>query len=854
MAVETSSDRDYACFTCGAGKSRVLSEKCPECGNLLDVGRALEGLALDGYTLNKYVARGFYGATYRALNRIGKQFALKIVPAHLYERYSKSFSEEITKYGSLGEHPNIAALYDAGEATIHLYGRDLLAYYIVMEWIDGVPLSNFLQNVPISCSILYGAIIDLGAAITRFEECNIWHNDLNAQNILVKRLSNEEIQVRKANSPYIFKIIDTGSAVFRETLERRTLDDLRYYGQHINNIRQAAALHPGSLEDEYFIDKISSTISSLLEENPARRISSAKDAVRAATQLYQNRFLLSLGEEATLSTPFDYLNANDFPSEIYINRLFTSGFPWIENIIRPAGQSMLITGPRGSGKTMILRSMRLKTRLALNHENDSATQIQRRILSDSYLAFFASARIDFGNYSLFTKLPDWMENDILVVAHFNLLYALEVIDTLYLSQLKSIFSFSRDAEFEFCNSLRGDIGPAALDLPSAIESIRALQAKILRSCTEADIPPSLVDGVFLSRLSASVRQFHSDFANKSIVYLLDDFSMPKVPARVQRALLPIIWNSGSGYTFRVSSHSESVELTDNRQNAYVENRDYRQINLGFEYIESVQIPARRQSVDDSICDIFARRSEISEFKVANVRDFLGRSKIRDIASEIRTRWKSNSLRGLRYCGWSTIIDLCSGDISYIIDIVGQMLSSRPEAETGIVSIKEQNKIIKSYARSQLIKIQDTAVSGDKLYQIALNFGKMSLLKLQYSNVNEGSTKRPAEYLRIEVEIGEGDEEARPIIADLLRSGIFIDGGLSSSSRGNPARRLIFRKLLTPTFPTTFRNRDTFAMTSRNFVNFAKDPSGRLRRMIAEERIPIEDQQPLLEGLFNPEPA
>src|SRR6202011_2830419 len=74
------------------------------------------------------------------------------------------------------------------------------------------------------------------------------------------------------------------------------------------------------------------------------------------------------------------------------------------------------------------------------------------------------------------------------------------------------------------------------------------------------------------------------FAGKTIVFLLDDFSAPKIPPRVQRVLLPIIWNSGAGYTFRVTAHSESVEVTDLRGNAYNANRDYKEINIGAAYV------------------------------------------------------------------------------------------------------------------------------------------------------------------------------------------------------------------------------------------------------------------------------
>lgn len=850
MGVETSSDRDFACFICIEGKGSDLEEDCPKCGAPLSACTYLQGAEFRGFTLTKYVNRGYYGATFQATNRIGKSFAVKLVPTDLYELNDKSFSEEISRYSKLGRHPNIAELFDAGQVSLMIGDHEVDFHFIVMEWIDGVPLTSFIAHNPITASMLYGAGLDLASALARFTECNLWHNDLNAQNILVKQLSDDELQTRRSESPYTLKIVDTGSAVFRQAFGHKRLDDITFLGRHLNSLKEAAERNPHlSREDRFFLSTTKTLIARLLDEDPARRLDDSRQAAIELTALYQARLSLLFSRDVKLSSPFDYLNANDFPSPAYINALFSSGFPWIPEIADAAAQSLLITGPRGSGKTMILRSMRLRTRLDGETPNDRQ-RFDYTIAQSDYVAFFTSARLEIGNHILTTKLPAWVEREEVVVAYFHLLYLFEIIETLQYAVLHCGLELDGVGERTFTSLLSIALASQVLGLGSALEAIRAFQARIIDEPEAVDIPVTLSDGIFLSRLCSALAKAVPSFQNKSIVFLLDDFSLPKIPEVVQRVLLPIIWNSGGGYSFRVSAHSESVEYTDTRGNVYQANRDFREISLGAQYIVSLGDAKRRAMVDSSVTEMFAKRAKLSGKPWLDVKTLVGPGSTEDIAAEIRRRASDKSLRAMRYHGWSALLDLCSGDVSYIIDVIGQMMASQT-ADTTSIPIDEQSQFIRQYGRRELVRLQDHSSSVANLYDVALNFGKISLFKLQREDRPNGPGSRPAEYLRIEVDLGKSSLDAQNLISELLRSGVFIDGGISASSGGNPARRLVFRKLFTPAFPTTFRNRDTFAWRSPRFLEFVHNPSAFLRGMMAEEGIGPEQQQLELDDLFNP---
>jgi tRNA A-37 threonylcarbamoyl transferase component Bud32 len=857
--IETPSDRDYACFFCPGTKQKDLNGSCPSCGRPINIGPYAEGQSIAGYKLDQYVARGFYGATYQATNRIGIPVALKIVPTRLYQVHGKSFQEEIQNYSRLGSHENIAELRDAGEGSVELDGDQLPVFFLVMEWVEGVTLTEFIRTTPLNASMVYGAVNDVAAGLSRFEAANLWHNDLNSDNIKVKRLTPEEIQVRRSESPYILKILDTGSAVFRQAFRRKALDDLLFLGQHTNALVVVARRNEATmpLEDRFFLDQLGTLASSLLDEDPSRRISLASKFGEQVTELYlQRRYLLSEDENIRLHDPFEYLNANDFPNESYVNRLFSSRFPWISDTILPAAQSMLITGPRGSGKTIILRSMRLKTRFSPVRDGERAADIAKRLERDRFVAFFVSARLEIGNHSLLTKIPRWMESDELVLYYFHLLYAYEVCDTLIYGQLKNILKIDRDAEFRFCKFLEGALGEAVVSVSSALAAIKTHQAAVLASQLKIDDGSRLLGATFLTDLCSHVRAMSLAFASKRFVFLLDDFSAPKVPERVQRVLLPIIWNSGGGYTFRVSAHSESTELIDLRKNTYVANRDFRELNLGAVYINSIDIDDVRDTIDACVNEIVQKRFELSaeELKI-DVKKTLGKSPTVSIAQEIKERSQRKSLRALRFFGWGTVVSLCSGDISYVIDLLGKMFEQTTKiARKRPIGARTQNRVIRQYARQELYRLQDYSGANCNLYEIALNFGKMSRFKLLNEEVRQTGARgsRPAEYLRIEVQISGFADEVRSSIAELVRNGVFIDGGFSSSSQAIPARRLIFRKVFTPAFPTTFNSRDTFSMTAPHFLEFVRDPEVPLRLMMGKLGIPPSEQQITMDALFDPD--
>src|SRR5579862_4157180 len=92
------------------------------------------------YEVTHLIARGGMAQVYRALDtRLGRHVALKVLfPELSVDRtFVERFRREAQAAANLS-HPNIVAVYD--------WGEDAGSYFIVMEFVDGRPLSAVLRE------------------------------------------------------------------------------------------------------------------------------------------------------------------------------------------------------------------------------------------------------------------------------------------------------------------------------------------------------------------------------------------------------------------------------------------------------------------------------------------------------------------------------------------------------------------------------------------------------------------------------------------------------------------------------------------------------------------------------------
>ena len=151
------------------------------------------------YSLKRLIGSGGMGAVYESLSpEDGKPVAVKVLGVdHLSDEDVKARFLEEGRVCQRLIHPNIVRVLDAATAEDG-------TPYIVMELLDGVPLSAYTRSsvrVPLqqAATILQGILAGLGAAHAQ----GIVHRDLKPENVVL---------AREANGAFTAKILDFGIA------------------------------------------------------------------------------------------------------------------------------------------------------------------------------------------------------------------------------------------------------------------------------------------------------------------------------------------------------------------------------------------------------------------------------------------------------------------------------------------------------------------------------------------------------------------------------------------------------------------------------------------------------------------
>jgi serine/threonine-protein kinase len=137
-------------------------------------------LVADRYRLEEIIATGGMGQVWRATDEtLERQVAVKVLRPDTAseEGFLERFRAE-AKHSAALQHPNIA--------TVHDFGEGAHSAYLVMELIDGSPMSEVIkERAPLPAEevteILYQAALALNAA----HEAGVVHRDVKPANIVV---------------------------------------------------------------------------------------------------------------------------------------------------------------------------------------------------------------------------------------------------------------------------------------------------------------------------------------------------------------------------------------------------------------------------------------------------------------------------------------------------------------------------------------------------------------------------------------------------------------------------------------------------------------------------------------------
>src|ERR1700684_2575157 len=137
------------------------------------------GSLIAHYRVVSRLGEGGMGAGYLADDtRLGRRVALKVLPADVAadpDRMHRFVQE--AKLASSLTHPNVA--------YIHEIGQDGNLWFLAMEYVDGVPLTNLIREGPMRIADILPIGIQVADALDDAHQKGIVHRDIKPANLML---------------------------------------------------------------------------------------------------------------------------------------------------------------------------------------------------------------------------------------------------------------------------------------------------------------------------------------------------------------------------------------------------------------------------------------------------------------------------------------------------------------------------------------------------------------------------------------------------------------------------------------------------------------------------------------------
>lgn len=720
----------------------------------------------------------------------------------------------------------VVKFVDIGEWVDPKEGVDCIV--LLSELVEGPCLRSFIKKSreEITVPFILQWLTEMLSLLHEMKQRGVSHGDLHAGNILVEDRSSYNLVPPR----FVFRVTDFG--VGDSTSDARFKDDYLQLATVLMQLLEAVNYSTCSQKDKFVFDHLRNHF---LARHLVETDTTLDPLARQPQELFWRLQKLDAkfdefkqatvrGSDALLS-PFDFLNCEQIgESSTLLRSLYSDRFLGLTEI--ESRNNVVVTGPRGCGKSMVFRSLSLDQRVRIGE----ATPDEIRYLGvyfrceDLYFAFpryvtpANSLAIDipihFITTTLLSKLLDSLEH--WAMQHFSEEFA--------------------QAQRAATKSLWEVLGREPPAVPGT-DTLKAIVAYLDQQRVKAAEWHRIVNDSkrtvgrcfgpeVIQRACEALGKTFSFVRERPVYFLVDDYSSPKVTEALQENLNRVFMQRTSVCFFKLSTESPvSFAKSDIDGKSYVENREFILHNLGLVYLQA-EVGTKLAFIDD----VFRRRlaKTVPGFPARELEELVGRNPEQnqnELARRIRAKEKPP------LWGMETLCALCSGDIHYVISLVEAMVRLAGGAEdlakrTDAPKIKkgEQKRAIRDAAGGFLKNLRGIPKCGEQLVAIVEAFGSVAHSHLQFLDSKNDDEAPPKQASRIEpYEPLRFSGAAQQLYRELLRYSVFLEDYRGKSRRGHVVPRLYLRRFLIPHFQLTFSMRDSIELEPADFEEFLLHP-------------------------------
>lgn len=702
----------------------------------------------------------------------------------------------------------------------------------VVEWVEGETLTAFLgHDRGITAGEFLSLCEDLCDALSALELSGLHHSDFRDDNIII-----HEVESPIKTDPSLrIKVIDTGSLRTPQEHRRRIIDwktelatlealsgseEVRERIESLKRLiakfsptdRERAISHvvacfnalrrrslTADARTQRFVQSLPQVIERMLDTD-AGESPDEPNAIKAALTLCWSR--CSSGSESALATPFDL----PYAELIYDNRqlmdLFSDKYPNLSEC--RSNSPTYLYGPRGCGKSTVLRSLSMQALLSSADPSEELTKVP-------FFGVYVCCSMELKSRYSFLRDEDFSSLESNIVRHFILLLLCSLIRTVRFSEghpqasainlgatqagLRSLCDFVSERLFSAAGSKtrNGQYRVSTLNhLQARLDEEREYewQSIVVRRARN-----SIADSSPLFDVCKELTRCCPGLQSRRIVFLLDDYSAQRIPAALQQRLnRAITFAKDSCPLFKVTSEYGGVDLTGLNSS-----REVREVNVGAEHL-SLSGSERWQFLGEVIDRRFefAARADVSKFP-RTAEELLGMSGVqpaKQMAREIKS--KRNAFY---YHGLDTLSDLCSGDFATALDIMQRMTAATPGGwkETTKIPPRTQHEAIKSFASGELRQLLLATRLGERKYEVVDRLAWVSH-ELAVTKVTADGDPVVKTHVDIDnavlTELRSRDPDLHDFFFEMVRGGLLFPLQISrSSSQKDVTQRFMVRRIL-----------------------------------------------------------
>jgi len=801
------------------------------------------GQKINGYVIDRYLGHGKIGVVYHAVKEnIGLESACKIIPE---QTLKTGWDDELKKLVKLEGIEQVVQYREHCSEILQGLEKKLPFVCIFYQFVRGTNLREYAENHPdaVTLQFIENLVIQVLQVFQALKATEMVHGDLHEGNIMVT-----EYDERRIDPSPMIKVTDFGVGGSNNRIE--PTDDYVQLSLICSELMRKH-IDPSLLEGEerFFYTHLKTDFlgKKLIEPDPT-----VGDFVRNPRLLIGD--LRSIPEQykwldkkcpIKLIRPFEYLSCEQIGDSFeLLHRLYASKFPGYLDLT--GRTNTVLTGPRGCGKSTIFRNLSLKTQLLSGADYSKGPYPYIGIYYHCIDLYFAFPY----------RLPNLEEPVQRIVTHyFNLAILSEIIDTLVVAEECGLVIPS-EALVELQGFLRGwfpqyVIPPEGTSILKHLSTIVGKEKQIhpfpfreWLDKNEMTVSRSLTAQDFLRNLCRLLRDRIPWMKETPFYFFLDDYSMPKISDKVQAVLNSFIFVRYPELFFKIATESLfTLYRYDASGKMLDESREFGEIiELGDYFLHAP--PEEKSRFLIEVVNNRLRLAEEFKWTERNITKILCHS---PYGSDIELARAIRSGKHVKYSGWDTVVDLCSGDIADILRLVRDIFSQAELVqEQNLISCETQDKAMREAGQKFLGKIEAVPDTGRELAKIAQAFGSVANHYLKTRDSKNIKRYPPMQAFRIEVretpdfavdekqmKIGKATYDvakARRHFEDLQKYGVFIRDVRGKSVRGEVTPRLYLRRLLIPTFLLTPSKRDSVSLEKDEFIMFLTDPKRFERHM------------------------